>query len=220
MGKATSLRQDQAITQEEEVKWRVREVGDALVVGSPSGAKPSSGSSSASSSRRAPSRSLSPVPALRRARLFVSCLRVSDVRSAAERWRSFQRTLERTNGDFARGNRGRLGDPQVVESALVLPLVRDFIEHIDAERSKKVGHRSDVVTGLRQLQQNSGVNERTIRGYLKDEREFMSFSHADKLLVALGKQDLLSSGEIPVKKNPAWTWAEYRTWQESESVRH
>lgn len=195
--------------------WRVREVGGAVAV-LRSSRKRNNDSSSASLSSGARFRSLSPVPALKKARVFASCLTVSDVKRAADSLAERKRI-------------GPRGEAQVVDAEVMRVLLVDFIEKWYQQRPRisnimnrstkqQEGKRDLTMTPVEWLGEETGINPRKINGYSRGEYKFVGISHADLLLLAMGKQDKLATGEIIVVKNPHWSWMQYNRWLRSRGI--
>lgn len=197
--------------------WRVKEVGGAVAV-LRLNRKRNKGSSSESSSSGARFRSLSPVPALRRARIFASCLTESGVAKAAENAKG-GKLIEY-------GALSSKGHAQVVSAEVMKSLLEDFVKKWDVERPEGwagSGARFSRVHDPKMpavdwLDQETGINVRKITGYLHGQYNFVGLPHADLLLKAMGLQHLLANGEIQVMKNPRWSWRQYNHWLRGSGI--
>lgn len=71
----------------------------------------------------------------------------------------------------------------------------------------------DIVTGpIQYLSEQSGINPRQIQRIIREEQRHCSLDKAERLLMAIDREYMLKTGEIPTVPNPHWTferWTEY-----------
>jgi hypothetical protein len=187
--------------------WRVRELGGVVAV-LPSSQKRSNASSSESSSRRERFQSLSPVRGLRKARVFVSCLTASEVES----------------GDSVGKFKGT-GEALVVDKEQMAAVLLDFrtkwnVEHPVTNNGRGYGSPNSNANGYGHwlgawgyLGFETGIDPSVIGKISRCEMPIVSLTKAEKILMAMGLQHMLSNGEIQVLKNPNWSWRQLRLWR-------
>lgn len=188
------------------MKWRVRELGGAVAV-LPSSRKHNRGSFSASSSRRGRFRSLSPVQGLRKANVFVSCLTES----------------EAVKGNHAGWGKGT-AEPHVVDREAFAAVLLKFKDQWYADHPETAKGAFGNTTNLGAayghwlgpwawLEFETEIDATSIGKFSRLQLPLVPYSKAEKILIALGLEYMLSNGEIPVLKHPRWSWRQYRLWK-------
>lgn len=97
------------------------------------------------------------------------------------------------------------------------PLHSGSSEHVNKPRNFG-GNRVEFMGAMTWLEQESGVHVRRLSGYKNCEFAFVQFSDAQKILMALDREYKLNNGEIPVVKNPRWSWRQYFSYMRSRGV--
>jgi hypothetical protein len=98
----------------------------------------------------------------------------------------------------------------VVASYLVKQEVDRFSKLWVADHDYTV-HR-DVMGPLDYIAEHSGINQRAIQRYL-NEQITISESKAEAILMAIDRENLLKTGEIPIIPNPNWTLEKWLAWR-------
>jgi hypothetical protein len=101
------------------------------------------------------------------------------------------------------------GEAEVVPGFQLAPVLRRFSKMWLAERPS--GH--DLVGPVQYLAQESGLNIRQVGRIVRGEIHFVGLDQAEKLLIAIGREDLLRDGTIWTVPNPNWSleaWIEYK----------
>lgn len=97
-------------------------------------------------------------------------------------------------------------EPLVVESEPFGSVLRGFCKAWLNERPLDM---PVVMTPYDFMNEKTGISVRQIARYCNSERPWISLSHADALLVAIGRQELLMTDEIKVIANPTWSLEAY-----------
>jgi hypothetical protein len=117
------------------------------------------------------------------------------------------------------------GEAEVVPTEEIGALIRNFSKRWVAERptsfremeidvpESSIRPNKTVFMGpIDYLSTHTGIQPRQIARITSGELKMLSFSQAEKLLMAMDKEYLLSTGEISVVRNPNWSpekWMEY-----------
>ncbi len=103
-------------------------------------------------------------------------------------------------------------DPQVVPSEFISPLLKQFVDHWRGVQDAENSFDENNYGPLRYLADQAGMGVRTISTYLNSPPIYTALGTADRLLVALGKHELLSMGQIPIVKNPYCSDSRYEEY--------
>lgn len=113
--------------------------------------------------------------------------------------------------------RNSSGEPEVVYSKVISPVLRKWIEHWEVDHPVHIqegGRWTNYHFGpMVWLEQETKINRRRISAILSGEIQRVPLTQADKLLTAIGKSHMLGR-EILVHKNPVWTLEKYQAYME------
>lgn len=86
----------------------------------------------------------------------------------------------------------------------------DLTDAYSSGKQKQVGIL--LLGPIQFLSMKTGIHIRRVSGICNGEFERVPLAQADALLTAIGKNELLATGEVPIYKNPKWSnerWFEY-----------
>lgn len=152
----------------------------------------------------------SPIRGLSSARIYGTALSYPLVRDIARMTQQLQPQSEHSSK----------GEAQVVSADLMAIEISAFCEKFSVlnPREGQSSFNKLMMRPLEWLEQESGINRRRIKGYVNREFHFVPFSHAEKLLIAMGAEYKLANGEIPVEKNPHWSWWQFKRFMRQQGV--
>jgi hypothetical protein len=75
------------------------------------------------------------------------------------------------------------------------------------------GKTPDVMGATQYLSLWTGIDQRQISAITNGERKFVTLKNAEKLLMAIDREYMLSNGEIPVVPNPCWSAETYMAYR-------
>lgn len=116
---------------------------------------------------------------------------------------------------------GLRSDPLVVPSQHIADILEERQRIWERERPNPRRNHPDlphdpVVGFINWLSFESGVSERVLRTIRRAEYLHLEFKVAEKILLALDLQHLLSNGDIPVVPNPKWSQETWLDWKEKQ----
>lgn len=138
-----------------------------------------------------------------------------------------QRAIEERRVELTRerdATKGGRGEPEVVLSSQLAPLMNEWRKKWDAEhsrhaptptrsgRNKRVDYDSSMGP-LDWLSEKTGINARRLNGMMRQEMKHISLSQADLVLVAIDRLDAFHH-TVLIIPNPNWTmerWTGYMT---------
>lgn len=118
-----------------------------------------------------------------------------------------EKKLQELDREFSGKRPQRTGEALVVRTAEIAPLIELWLLQQEDGRLD----RDISLTGLQILSEFSGLNQRRINGIRNTEMKFISLGDADKLLVAMGMEEYLLSGNLIPVPNPNWS---YESWMD------
>jgi hypothetical protein len=125
---------------------------------------------------------------------------------------------ERTKGNSGKPYLTRRGEPEVVLGEQLAPVLQEWCVRWFRDRpqggysAKAWGTGVDFVGPVQWLAQETGMNVRRISGICNGEFSQVPLTQADKLLAAIGRVDLMATGEIQVVPSVRWSmekWVAY-----------
>jgi hypothetical protein len=125
---------------------------------------------------------------------------------------------ERTDEQPPKPYMTRRGEPEVVPGYQLAPVLQHWCAQwlrerpVGAFNAHSWGTGNDFVGPVQWLAQETGLNTRRVSGICNGEFPQVPLSQADRLLAAIGRIDLLATGEIQVVPNLNWTmekWVAY-----------
>jgi len=108
-----------------------------------------------------------------------------------------------------------VGEAEVVVTALISAVLLDWRRKWDAEydnNSVTSTSYNQFIGPMTYLVEQTGLPQRAIYRAMHGETKHVSFTHAEKILMAIDREYMLSNGEIPVIPNPRWSmqrWTKY-----------
>jgi hypothetical protein len=106
-------------------------------------------------------------------------------------------------------------------SAELGPVVQAWIDRFRAERPMNHGalgtdpwrsHDGLFIGAVAYIEEQSGVSTREVWKIVHQEYRTVSLPLADRVLVAIGLEHMIDTGEITVVPNPMWTNERYREY--------
>ena len=95
---------------------------------------------------------------------------------------------------------------------------RLYLLERDVDYSQGMQFTSDknrtVIGPTQWLAQETGIRERRIWGMMVAESRTVQLSRADRVLLAIGKQQYLTDGTLHVVPNPNWSFEKWITYME------
>lgn len=102
------------------------------------------------------------------------------------------------------------GEAEGVPGYQLSPLLRKWI--VNFLKDHPIGGRNDHEGPVNWLSEHTGINVKRVSQISNGKVIVVPLTEADSLLIAIGQQHLLSTGEIQVVPNPTWsleTWMAY-----------
>jgi hypothetical protein len=135
---------------------------------------------------------------------------------------------ERTEGRSAlppkpRGGSG-LSAAEMVPADKLAVVLREWIQRYTGERDPRIqrpspGTRGELTMSAQQyIVCWSGIQLRVLTGILNGEKTNVTFETAEKLLMVIGREYMLATGEVPVVPNPQWSQETFRQYMEERGV--
>lgn len=103
-------------------------------------------------------------------------------------------------------------EPQVVIVQQIAREIREFNRKWLSGRTQRESRNGEVMGPVQWLSQKTEINIRQIARITNEEVQTVGLSDAEKILIALDLEYLLSNGEIHIIPNPRWSlekWVAY-----------
>jgi hypothetical protein len=105
-----------------------------------------------------------------------------------------------------------MGEAEVVLGEQLSNVIRQWVKEwlVDRPRVDQINGR--VMGPMDYLKEQTGIHIRRVQGIANGEFKLVSVTQADSILTVIGKQYMLSNGEIRVIPNPNWSldrWTDY-----------
>lgn len=110
------------------------------------------------------------------------------------------------------------GEAEVVLSAQLAPILTEHRRRWNLERNAKTEselHQGSMVMGfLDWLSFETEIGVRRLWGIMRKEYKTVPFSQAEKILMALQEENLLTNGDVRVIPNPNWSLEKWMNYME------
>lgn len=119
----------------------------------------------------------------------------------------------------------RRGEPDVVLGSEFAPILREWVDKYEEERPRRLmkpSTRDDdgrhkfgspvFISAYAWLEAETGIGNRRLRGIANGEFKYVSLTHVDKIVQALGHPEYLRNGTVNIIPSPYWSqeqWIEY-----------
>jgi hypothetical protein len=109
------------------------------------------------------------------------------------------------------------GEAEVVATASLAPVLKHWREIWEREYGPENLHLTDnlFIGPIGYLAEQSGVNRRQINAIMRQEWKYCSVTKAEKLLMAIDREYMLATGEVPIIPSPYWSMEKWTKYMDS-----